>query len=42
MNVNMNDIPKTGDILDMFLIIAAVSAMGLITVSFLNRKKAMR
>ena len=42
VNVNMNDIPKTGDILDMFLIIAAVSAMGLITVSFLNRKKAMR
>lgn len=42
VNVNVNDIPKTGDILDMFLIIAAVSAMGLITVSFLNRKKAMR
>lgn len=42
VNVNVNDIPKTGDILDMFLIIAAVSAVGLITVSFLNRKKAMR
>ena len=42
VNVNKTDIPKTGDILDMFLIIAAVSAMGLITVSFLNRKKAMR
>lgn len=37
--VNMNDIPKTGDILNVFLIIAAVSAMGLVVISFHNRKK---
>ena len=40
--VNVSDIPKTGDILDVFLIIAAVSAVGLIAISFHNRKKTVQ
>lgn len=40
--VNVSDIPETGDILDVFLIIAAVSAVGLIAISFHNRKKTVQ
>ena len=34
-----NDVPKTGDALNIYLMIAAISSLGLAAVTFMGRKK---
>lgn len=39
---SINNIPKTGDIMDGFVLLAITSALGLVAVSFSDRKKAVK
>lgn len=39
---SINNIPKTGDMMDGFVLLAITSALGLVAVSFSDRKKAVK